>query len=202
MAAATLIEEQSNIKAQSQPRLPIEKKGHFRRVQLIWAGIVVFLTLFGGLAGAYSLRPQINVTASPSLNKNAPFEPLLTITNAGLSELYDVIFDCYRLEERQMDESRENLQATIKNHIDKEPGNNIAPEAILRPQNPIVRTCAMSTEVPGSHIISVATTLHMSFRPSFWPSRVSKFARFKSRKDPSGQIQWIPDPQDDPYSHQ
>src|SRR5208282_2819805 len=128
-----------------------------------------------------SLRPQIAVTAAASLNKDAPFEPLMTITNAGLTELYNLTFSCYYLQEIVAETDIKNPQALFQNHQSGEVGNNIAPEPILKPQNSISRTCAITTKIEGIRINSVATTLRIDYRPSFWPWRRSEFRRFKSR---------------------
>jgi hypothetical protein len=157
------------------------------------------LTLIGGLSGAYSLRPQITVAASESLNKNAPLEPLIIISNTGVLEIYNLVFTCHSLEKGVTEREITGPQLAIENHQTKEPGDNIQPEKILRPQSSIARTCTGTNGFEGSHVLSVARTLQIDYSPSFWPWRVSKFTRFKSRTDPSGKVQWIPDPKDDPF---
>jgi hypothetical protein len=171
-----------------------------QHIAWMWAAIGIFLALFGGMAGAYSLRPLIAVTAAPSLNKGAPYEPLFTITNDGLTEDYDLRFACYGLQQVYVEKSIINPHLTIENHQTDEPGNNILPEQVLKPQVPIARTCALSIqEWENTHSVWFAVTLLIEYRPSFWPWHVVKLASFKSRIDTSGQIQWIPDPKENPF---
>jgi hypothetical protein len=181
------------------PQRPPAKR-HIDRAKLLWRGILAVLTIIGASAAWYELRPQISVTAAPSINKNDPFEPPMTITNVGYLEIYNLTFQCFWLRHMKADKTI-HPHAYYQFDDTDDPGNNIAPESILAPQTSIVRTCALSMSQEGAHAVDVAITLGIDYRPSFWPWRLSKFARFKSRIDPSGQIQWIPDPQADPFSH-
>jgi hypothetical protein len=173
-----------------------------RSTKLVWGTVVVAATLFGVVAGAYSLRALIAVSAAPSLTKDAPYEPILTISNVGLTELYNLTFGCFRSEKRRADKNLTAPRIVDENHMTNEVGQNLAPESALPPQISIARTCALSSEMEGSHILSVVVVLQINYRPSFWPQRLTKFVRFRSRTDPSGQLQWIPDPQPDPFSDQ
>jgi hypothetical protein len=199
-AAAAPIEAQpktQSLQAQLQQKPPTERRAHLRRIQLGWGVVVVLLTLFGGIAGAYSLRPQIGVTASPSLNKGAPYEPILTISNNGLAELYDLKFSCTVSTEIFAHTSGQR-EGRAWDDRSSDVGNNVGDEAVLRPQTSIVRTCAARMEISDVDIIWVATALHIHYRLGFWPTALSKIVRFKSRTDPSGQVQWFPDPNADP----
>jgi hypothetical protein len=202
VAIATMNIEQNHKaqKAEALPRQPLIRR-HLDRAKILWAAFLAFLAVVGGLAAYYELRPQISVTAAPSINKDAPFQPLMTITNVGYLEIYNLIFECRAVQEMRADRDLNGVQLLAKNHQNSDVGNNLLPEPILRPQSSIARTCTMSTEVDGSHIESVAVTLGIHFRPSFWPFRDVRYARFRSRTGPNGQIQWVPDPKDDPYDH-
>jgi hypothetical protein len=169
--------------------------------KLAWRAFVVFAVVLGAVAGCYSLRPQISVTAAQSMNKGWPYEPIFTVTDVGYAEIYEVTFECASLHSLRTDGAMNGVRSTIKNHQNAEPGNNISPEPVLRPQTPVTKTCATSSEIPGTHIEWIAVTLVIKFRPSFWHWRMTKFARFRSRADPNGQIQWISDPTDDPFEH-
>jgi hypothetical protein len=168
----------------------------------LWVAVTAAIAVFGTMAGAYSLRPQLNVSASASLDKENPFSPITTIVNSGLTEIFDLTFSCYILEQRMADIELLNPRLQMENRQDKQVGNNIQPQATLRPTESIARTCAIKNTMVGSHIVSAAVTLRIDYRPRFWFGRLSKFARFKSRGDASGGIQWIPDPKDDPFDHQ
>jgi len=196
-----------NIEQSHTSQRPLEEpkshqpKKHINLVKFVLSGFGTLLAIIGALAAWYELRPQISVTASPSLNKDASFEPLFTITNVGYLEIYDLDFECYTMTHFRADKEIKQLQTTITNDQSDEPGNNMKAEPILAPQVSIVKTCATRTMVPNSHIIDVTQTLKISYLPRFWLWRLSKFARFKSRTGAGGQIQWIPDPQSHPYSH-
>ena len=204
-AAITLFSNARQTNTQTQEStVPTIQQPKIRRhvwpaTSFLWQSFLIILTLIGGLSGAYSLRPQITVTASESLNKNAPLEPLITISNTGILEVYNLVFACRSLEQWVADKELVGPHLAIENHQTKEPGDNIQPEKILHPQSSIARTCTGTNGFAGSHVVSVARTLQIDYSPSFWPWRVSKSARFKSRIDPSGKVQWISDPKDDPF---
>ena len=203
---------ESPAKGQEQPRrLPSADQSKSLSHQLIglahrsgsrvWQAFLAFAILLGVVVGYYSLRPQISVTAAQSMNKGWLFEPMFTVTNVGYADIYNATFACAPLYLQRADRDLHDLQLQLHNHFSNQAGNNIGPELVLKPQTPVVKTCAFTSQVDGSHAETVWISLVINFRPSFWFGRLTKIVRYKSRTDPNGQIQWIADPSDDPYAH-
>jgi hypothetical protein len=193
---------QTNIPEQTLPARAEHPRGKTRllrlHVPLLWSGVVVGITLLSALAAAYALRPQINITASPSLNKDEPFQPIVTIANNGLTEIHDLRFVCGMFEGRQVDRKINKPTFSLTNKQTDDAGNNIVREPILSPQSSIVRTCAFSRKMPGTHILWVAISFRVQYRPSYWPLKIIKEVRFRSRFNPPGAVQWIPESPDAP----
>jgi hypothetical protein len=176
---------------------PHQKRGYLRRFVLGWRGFAVFSVLLGTAAAAYSLRPLIAVTASPSLNKGAPYEPILTITNNGLTELYDLKFNC-TVNVKYFAATSGTRDFHVQDDSNGEVGNHIKNERVLPPQTSIARTCATSVGISDVKIVSVSMAMRIHFRLWYWPDWLSKLVRFKARTDPSGQVQRFPEPNAEP----
>ena len=160
-------------------------------------------TLISVWIGYVELRPAINVTAAPSLAADDPFEPRFTVTNVGYLSVYQLGFGCLvTLAMQPKVPGPLDFDLGINDRANAEAGNNTAAEALLAPQDSVVKTCPIqvANKTPAN-IALVGATIDfcISYRP-FAPSFpvlngfvLNRVARFISRKDdPSGGIVWIP----------
>jgi hypothetical protein len=158
-------------------------------------------TLISVWIGYVELRPAINVTAAPSLAADDPFEPRFTVTNVGYLSVYDLGFGCLVTLAMQRKVSGPlDFDLGINDRANAEAGNNTAAEAFLAPQDSVVKTCPVqvANKTPAN-IALVGATIDfcISYRPfaPFVPVLngfvLNRVARFISRNNPSGGIEWI-----------
>jgi hypothetical protein len=182
---------------QETPHTP----ARFRLWKFVWSGLGALVAGIGLWVGYVELTPAIHVDAAPSLAADDPFEPRFTITNVGYLSVYDLGFGCLvTLAMQPKVTGPLDLDLGIHDRANAEAGNNASAEAVLAPQDSVVKTCPVqAANNTPANIALVGATIDfcISYRP-FPPSFLvmngfvlNRVARFISRNNPSGGIEWI-----------
>jgi hypothetical protein len=163
-----------------------------------WSGGGALATLIGLWIGFVELAPAINVSVASSLAADDPYEPRFTVTNVGYLTVYRLVFGCWvTMPIQPKVPGPLDFGLGIKNRSNGEAGNNLAAEAVLAPQDSVVKTCTIkvANNTPGNiSLVGAIIDFFITYRPFASVFRERRAVRFTSRNDPSAGIVWIPAP--------
>jgi hypothetical protein len=176
------------------------KRPRQERLRFLVRGIASVLLACLAFAGfLYTVRPQVNIAARPSFNRDNPYEPMFLITNVGLTDISNLIFACHVEYTIMADRPGNSVKVVMQKSADA-PGNSLDPQAVLHPQDTIARTCAIKAIVlhgedstPIGEVTGAAIVLRIDYaHPYYLNFGKPKMSAFLSRRDANGEIQWIP----------
>ena len=144
----------------------------------IFLGVAAILGLFATL---YAINPKIIVAPIERMEANNPLSTLFSVLNDGLLPIYSVKFDC------------------ATNDIENETNHRVAgfvlsfpntDRAKLSPGDSATIKCGIGDF--GPKLRKAEIELIISFRPAYWPFKITRYFPFAGINSKDGKLFWFP----------
>jgi hypothetical protein len=141
---------------------------------LIWVGVVA------SIGGGYTLiRPNLTIEPDFLENEREPFSAYFRVKNDGYFSIYDVHFSC------------DFTGGPFHSVRTGDNANNQLPERVIAPGDSATKNCSvkgLSFDGPAEILFRAA------FRPTLWPSTVTRTERFGAVQDARRIYHWVHQP--------
>jgi hypothetical protein len=148
-------------------------------VLALWKLVGAAALILGLPVTVLALKSDVSVEPHISLSSSDPFKTEFFVENASLFEIHSVRTYC----ETSGEDARHNT--FDRNTVQPREGT----VALLRPKERTSLSCGggVSTDAP---YVRADVSINSSWRPSWWPSRISKEVCFRGVSQEGGQWAW------------
>lgn len=154
----------------------------FQRLpKILFALTTIFATLFGLWL---VLGPRVSVSAAYPLNPSDPFSAPFIMTNRGNLSIYNVGFTC-----NQTGAVYPNPKWNVGDN--KTTYTDLSP--VIQPGESRTIPCGMRGTL-SLPIVGADINIQVSFRPSYWPRKLTTRFRFLMWIDSNKHLRWLPQP--------
>jgi hypothetical protein len=153
-----------------------------------WGAFVVVVTILGAITTAFCFKPKISVTPGEPSEHGDPFNTPFFLENDGYFAIYSIKKELKTFDVVTPYTSFKN--GSLGDNSEAWPLLESGRKTTILIPSPY--QLGLVPQIPEGSIESAHLDLQVSFRPAFYPWRVTNVFSFKTVKNSSKELVWVP----------